>query len=96
MNKIDEFLKKVEINGQEKENYVVIYERPSKIKAFFGFIISLVVLIACILLLLHSFLVILITLVDIDIVIYYGSNLFTKNGFGLYKNVKVIEKDDKK
>lgn len=96
MNKIDEFLKKVEINGQKKENYVVIYERPSKIKAFFGFIMSLVVLIACILLLLHSFLGILITLVDLVIVIYYGSNLFTKNGFGLYKKVKVIEKDDKK
>ena len=49
-----------------------------------------------ILLLLHSFLGILITLVDLVIVIYYGSNLFTKNGFGLYKKVKVIEKDDKK
>lgn len=96
MNKIDEFLKQVETNGQEKENYVLIYERPSKIKSFFGFIISLIVLIACIFLLLYTLLGILITLIDLIILIYYGSNLFTRNGFGLYKKVKVIEKNDKK
>lgn len=95
-DKVDEFLKKMEMSGQEEEKYIIIYKRPSKIKAVLGFIASVLVLIACLLLLLHSFLGILITLGDLVIVVYYGSNLFTENGFGHYEKVRVIEEEDKK
>lgn len=94
-DKIESFLKKVEDKGNEKEQYIRVYKNPSKLGAIIGFIWSLLVLIVCIFLLLHSFLGIIITIIDLIIVVYYGSNVFSKKGIALYKTVKVDEKNHK-
>ena len=87
-NIIDKFLDSYEKNNVEKK-YVRVIVKPSKGKAIFGFIVSLILLIVLLTLFSLTFMYFLFLIGDLLIVIYYGINVFTEKGIGLPKTVEV-------
>lgn len=92
-NKIDNFLEFVEKRGNDNKKVKRVLYKPNKFKALRGFVFSLLILIACIILFFKSFWGIVIIIFDLLILIYYGINLFTKNGLGIYKKVYIDEEE---
>ena len=85
-------------NSKDPKEYEKVYYKPKKGKNIIGFIFSLLFLI--ILIKIYGFKIntyyILLFLGDLIILIYYGLNLFTKNGFLLPKFVEKSSKSELK
>lgn len=91
-NIVDKFLDLYE--KEDNYRYKKIYVRPSKFKSIVGFIFSLIFLILLFTLFTPKPIYFVLLLGDLLIVLYYGCNLFTKNGIGLPKKVLVYEDDE--
>ena len=93
-DKIDKFLDYVKKKGDEKVEFERVAVKPSKGKAIIGFVISLLFFLSCLFLLLGSALGIVLTLISFIILVYYGTNVFTKKGLGIYQNVQVQPQEE--
>lgn len=92
----DRFKKIIE-NDTDTEMVVVGMNKPSKFKSIMGFIFSVCVLLFIIIFMkfqLNAFFL-LVVLIDILCIIYFGLNLFTEKGIATpkYKEVRSSEKD---
>ena len=94
-DKIDKFLTLVKKRGEEKVEYERVAVKPSKTKAIIGFVVSLLFFLSCLFLLLGSALGYFLTLVSFIIMVYYGTNVFTKKGLGIYQHVQVQPEEEK-
>ena len=90
-NSIEKFLSYYREKSSEEENYVYrrVYIRPSKLKCIFLFGFSLLLLFLIIRYLISPTIMFgVILIVDLLVCVYYGYNLFSKNGFVIGKTVK--------
>ena len=93
-DKIDKFLTYVKKKGEEKVEFERVAVKPSKGKAIVGFVISLLFFISCLFLLLGTVLGVVLTLISFIILVYYGTNVFTKKGLGIYQNVPIQPEEE--
>jgi uncharacterized protein YacL len=93
-DKIDKFLDYVKKKGNEKVETERIAVKPSKAKAIVGFIISLLFFLSCLFLLLGTVWGYILTIISFIIMIYYGTNVFTKKGLGIYQHVQVQPEEE--
>ena len=95
-NVIDRFLSFYEENNNRKIKRVKTYYRPTKTKCIVGFGFSLLLMIILLLLGFQFNMVYIMLFVgDLIVLLYYGINLFTVNGFIIPKYVDVQDDDDK-
>ena len=93
-DKIDKFLDYVKKKGNEKVETERIAVKPSKAKAIVGFIISLLFFLSCLFLLLGTVWGYILTIISFIIMIYYGTNVFTKKGLGIYQHIQVQPEEE--
>ena len=93
-DKIDKFLDYVKKKGNEKVETERIAVKPSKAKAIVGFIISLLFFLSCLFLLLGTVWGYILTIISFIIMVYYGTNVFTKKGLGIYQHVQVQPEEE--
>ena len=94
-DKMDGFLKYVQEKGAEQTEYERVVVKPSKGKAVVGFIISLLFFIVCLMLLLGTTVGYVLLIMDFIVLVYYGTNAFTKKGLGMYQYVPVEKEEEK-
>jgi amino acid transporter len=87
--KIDKFLAYVKQKGDEKVEFERVAVKPSKAKAIIGFVVSLLFFMSCLFLLLGTVWGYVLTFISFIIMVYYGTNVFTKKGLGIYQHVQV-------
>lgn len=90
-NIIDSFLDKYDELESKKKVKVETYYRPSKGKCIFGFIFCLIFLLILLRIFHFSIVYMFIFIGDILCLIYFGLNLFTKNGFVVKQKFSVPE-----
>lgn len=90
-NVLDSFLDKYEEINSTKKVDVETYYRPSKAKSIFGFIFCLIFMIILIRIFTFNIVFFVIFFGDLMCLIYFGLNLFTKNGFVIKQKYRVSE-----
>lgn len=90
-NLIDSFLDKYEEMGAKKKVNIETYYRPSKVKSIFGFIFCLIFFLILLGIFHFSIVYMVIFIGDIVCLLYFGINLFTKNGFVIKQKYSVPE-----
>ena len=93
-DKIDKFLAYVKKKGDEKVVTERVAVKPTKVKAVVGFAISLLFFISCLFLLLGTVWGYILTILSFVIMVYYGTNVFTKKGLGIYQHVQVESEEN--
>lgn len=91
-NIIDSFLDKYDELESKKNVKVETYYRPSKGKCIFGFVFCLIFLLILLRIFHFSIVYMFIFIGDLLCLIYFGLNLFTKNGFVVKQKFSVPEK----
>lgn len=89
-NIIDKFLDAYDsANADSKtSSYKRVYFRPSKFKCIVGLIFSGLIMFVLLGIFSFNFMYLIIFLVDLLFLLYYGINLFTKKGIGIPRYVK--------
>ena len=82
---LDGFLDGIAEESNRKKEYVRVYERPSKVKSVLGFIAALVFLVILIGLFTFNVMYFVLLIVNILVLVYFGVNAFTVNGFSIGK-----------
>lgn len=90
-NIFDSFLDKYEEMNSKKKVNVETYYRPSKAKSIFGFIFSLIFMFILIRIFVLNIIFLFIFIGDLLCLLYFGLNLFTKNGFVVKQKYYVSE-----
>lgn len=90
-NLIDSFIEKYDEYNSKKKVKVETYYRPSKAKSIFGFVFCLIFFLILLRIFHFSVIYLVIFIGDLVCLLYFGLNLFTKNGFVVKQKFSVPE-----
>ena len=95
-NLIDRFLNFYKESSKDDVEYIKVYKRPNKIKCAFMFAFTLFIIVILFrFFLTPNIMFALIFIVDLTVCIYYGYNLFSKNGYAIGRTVAVKKEEIK-